>query len=212
MLIIFITEKFDELFNKYSDASYIADRKIKVKLKEIIACQEECDSYEHQFTYEIIDKFCELISLIEDRNEDEKQILLLKYEGNESVQKQNLSSFVAYESNEEFNEEDSFTYRKAATLLDDFYNSFIEKKSASTMKDYVARIKTFACSNQYLNKMIRSGELGTKKLDIDPILFTYKNIEIILAKFDTKDENGVVIKQRNNIRSALRLLNEFKQK
>ena len=218
MLIIFIPwksdkpEKLDELLNKYNDATYIVDRKIKVKLKEIIACCEECSLEERDFSYEIINKFCELMSLMEERNEDERQSLICKYEGIETDPECKLNNFVAYQFNQGVRKEGASAYRDSESLLIDFYDSFIEKKSAATMKDYVARVKTFAYSEQYLNAMLHSGELGVKEIDMDPILFTYENIEMILAKFNTKDETGVAIKQRNNIRSALRMLNEFKQK
>ena len=46
---------------------------------------------------------------------------------------------------------------------------------------------------------------------MNPVLFTYENLELILATFPTRDENGQIVKQRVNIRSALRKLNEFKQ-
>jgi hypothetical protein len=47
--------------------------------------------------------------------------------------------------------------------------------------------------------------------DIDPVVFTYENIERILATFKTRDDQGNIIKQNVNLRSALRKLNEFKQ-
>ena len=78
------------------------------------------------------------------------------------------------------------------------------------MKDYAARIKTFAYSEQYLQSMIETGELGDLCVTADPVLFTYDNIELILARFNTKDDAGQSVKQRLNIRSALRMLNEFK--
>ena len=75
-----------------------------------------------------------------------------------------------------------------------------------TMKDYVARIYTFA-GPKYLGQMFRGEELQ----GMDPVLFTFENIERILATFKTRDEEGQIVKQRVNIRSALRKLNEFKQ-
>ena len=46
----------------------------------------------------------------------------------------------------------------------------------------------------------------------EPIVFIYNNLELIIAKMKTTDEEGKVVKQRLNIRSALRKLNEFKQR
>ena len=45
----------------------------------------------------------------------------------------------------------------------------------------------------------------------EPIVFIYNNLELIIAKFKTTNNNGDTIKQRLNIRSALRKLNDFKQ-
>lgn len=201
-----VSRKFDELFDKYRNATCIEDRRIKVKLKEIIACFDECDPAEQEFTSDIIDKFCEMIKLIEERNEDERQAIIFKYDAPCNTSGGRYESFVPCYNNREQQK----AYRTADELLTVFYNSFIEKKSASTMKDYVARVRTFAYSERYLGKMLQSGELGISEIYTDPVLFTYENIEIILARFNTKDENGVSIKQKNNIRSALRMLNEFK--
>ena len=74
------------------------------------------------------------------------------------------------------------------------------------MKDYAARINTFS-GPRYLGEMFTPQQMG----GMDPVLFTYENIELILAIFKTRDENGEIVKQRVNIRSALRRLNEFKQ-
>ena len=216
-----VTEKFDELYNKYANATYILDRAIKVKLKEIIVCQEECDPSEQVFTYQIIDKFCEVIELLEERNDEYCEALKFKCSGLEENPGTNLNQFMAFPNNQNTSREDSMHYNNPGKLLDDFYKRFVKKdppspdddgkKSPSTMNDYVARIKTFASSEQYLDEMLSSGVLGIREINTDPILFTYNNIELILARFNTKDENGVAIKQRNNIRSALRLLNDFKR-
>lgn len=198
-----ISKNFDELYGKYKDATYVGDRRIRVKLKEILACYDECLPDEQEFTNEIIDKFCELIDLIEARNEEERQALIFKYDNCQS------SSVSAFQISSQI--EGESTYQIADELLVDFYNSFINSKTESTMKDYVARIKTFAYSGRYLGEMLDAGVLGVRTIDIDPLLFTYENIEMILARFNTKDENGESVKQRLNLRSALRMLNEFKK-
>ena len=74
-----VTKKFDDFFNEFQNSSSTIDRKIKVKLKEIIACHEECTLEEKEFTNEIIDKFCELIDLIEERNNDVHNDLAFEY-------------------------------------------------------------------------------------------------------------------------------------
>ena len=83
----------------------------------------------------------------------------------------------------------------------------------STIKDYAARIKTFATARpekQYLAYMDLNGLLGDLRVEGDPILFTFEHIELILARFDTKAD-GQINKQKSNISSALRKLNQFKR-
>ena len=85
------------------------------------------------------------------------------------------------------------------------------------MLDYCNRIKTFA--KRYLHEMypedsiprVIHGEDADEYETYEPIVFIYENLEHILAKIKTTDENGETVKQRLNIRSALRKLNEFKQ-
>lgn len=200
-----ITKKFDELFDKYKDGDYILERRIKVKLKEIVACYEESDLDAQEFTNDIIDKFCEAIELIEELNDDYVEA---RFGNDGGVGSTNVQNYLPSNIN---NFAEPMRYKSGEELLDSFYECFLDKKSVSTMRDYVARVRTFACSQQYLPRLIESGELGINSSDTDPILFTYKNIEQILARFDTKNEKGETVKQKNNIRSALRLLNEFKK-
>ncbi len=199
-----VTKKFDDFFNEFQNSSSTIDRKIKVKLKEIIACHEECTLEEKEFTNEIIDKFCELIDLIEERNNDVHNDLAFEYStfnGKPVGASENFLTVL----------DEKIKYTSPENLLDDFYDYFIKTKTESTMKDYVARIKTFAYSGRYLDELLESGAIGFNTINDDPVLFTYKNIEIILARFNTKNTNGTSIKQRLNIRSALRMLNEFKK-
>ena len=218
-----VTEKFNELRNQYADATDDVGREIKLKLGEIIACQEVCNPIEHKFTFKLVDRFCELIELINERNGKVMDVLRFQCGELDEIPVTTLNQYMAYANNPNFSQEDS-SYEDSAELLDDFYNRFAkkdddnkesssddDKRSSSTMRDYVARIKTFAMSEQYLDEMLSSGVLGVREINTNPILFTYNNIELILARFNTKDENGVAIKQRNNVRSALRLLNDFKR-
>ena len=64
-----VSPKFEELFKQYSDYTDTEGRRIKVKMKEIAACYDECNLEEREFVDDIIDKFCELIDRINDRNE-----------------------------------------------------------------------------------------------------------------------------------------------
>jgi hypothetical protein len=84
-----------------------------------------------------------------------------------------------------------------------------------TLWDYCNRIKTFA--NKYLFEIypeniipkVIHGENADEYESYEPVVFIYNNLEMILAKFKIGEGRGA--KQRLNIRSALRKLNEFKQ-
>lgn len=204
---IMVTGKFDDLFNKYRNGDYFLDRMLRLKLREIAACYEECNVEERIVINTIIDKFCEAVDLIEERNDAVMSARLGIY-GSEPT---TLNCFMAVNKTgncETLDETEREPY-DPEMILGDFYYHFIKIKSESTMRDYVARIKTFAYSEQYLTEMIDSGVLDME-LYTEPINFIYENIELILARFNTKDSNGNTVKQRNNIRSALRLFNEFK--
>jgi hypothetical protein len=115
-------------------------------------------------------------------------------------------------------------YQSASDLMRAFYNHYKKPGQVNyqeianaleqgrkdlinpTIKDYVARIYTFS-GPKYLGKLFDPQVLD----GVDPVLFTYENIELILATFKTRDDHGEIIKQNVNLRSALRKLNEFKQ-
>ena len=86
-----------------------------------------------------------------------------------------------------------------------------------TIFDYCNRIKTFA--KKYLHEIypeeciphVIHGEGADLYETYEPIVFIYNNLELILAKMKTTNEKGDTVKQRLNIRSALRKLNEFKR-
>lgn len=237
-----VSKKFDELFNKYRNATCIEDRRIKVKLKEIIACYDECDLAEQEFTSEIIDKFCEMIELIEERNEDERQALIFKYNasyntsGNNFISvSDNISGFAVRKEEDFHRTERYIPFENDEALMVAFYNHFRNeqkkklagekiqyppiyklddlkdgKKVNSTMKDYVARMKTFA--NSYMYEIPRIDEFWEEEPDkINAALFIYRHLELILAGFNTREEDGSINKQKGNIQSALRKLNEFKR-
>mgnify|MGYP003295227188 CR=1 FL=1 len=112
---------------------------------------------------------------------------------------------------------------KIAVDIGDVYKEKFEsneerrQKVNLTMWDYCNRIKTF--SNKYLFEiysaesipLIIHGDNAEEFESFEPIVFVYNNLELIIAKIKTTDENGEVVKRRLNIRSALRKLNEFKQ-
>ena len=100
----------------------------------------------------------------------------------------------------------------------DFKDAEERKKLVNlTIYDYVNRIRTFA--NKYLKEIypdeviphVMHNDPSEHCESFEPIVFIYNNLELIIAKMKTTNENGEVVKQRLNIRSALRKLNEFKQ-
>ena len=211
-------QEFGDMLYKYKDATSRSERRIKLKLHEIDSCYRECSVEEREFADDIIKKFCELINLLDEQNEDERQALIYKYEGMLEQE-----GWVAYQKR-------AIPYETSDMLLGAFYDRFkspeelpyaqISQMSIkdrkglanSTLIDYVARIGTFV--NSYLWDMPRIAEIWSQEsgnAHIDPVLFTYLHLELILASFDTKDENGNPVKQKVNIRSALRKLNEFKR-
>ena len=211
-------QEFGDILNKYKDATSRSERRIKLKLSEIDTCYRECGVEEREFADDIIKKFCELIKLLDEENEEDRQALIYKFEGMQGQDRWISSPKL------------TLPYETAEALLGAFYDRFkgteelpyaqISKMSVkerkgcanSTLNDYVARIGTFV--NSYLWDMPRVAEIWSQEsvnAHIDPVLFTYTYLELILASFDTKNEDGTPNKQKVNIRSALRKLNEFKR-
>lgn len=175
-----------ELIRKYSNSIVSQDVLIAQKLKGISELASKCKGDEYVFANEIIAEFCRVINFIEKQNENTENSL-------ESINNQRM--FVA-------REKEQSPYHNGTQLLNEFEHFFSQTNEYSTVLDYRARINTFA--NRYLWELYPDG------VNYDPILFVYENIEFILAKFKTKDQEGKTVKQRLNIRSALRKLNEFK--
>lgn len=187
-----LIKEFEDLYSEYQNAESREERMIKLKLNEIAACYAECGIEEREFADAITKKFCEVISLVKEQGIE-----------SHSIESDGIRGFMNNKLREE-----PLPYESGDNLLMAFYNHFAKEKTAATLKDYAARIQTFAFDkhNEYLYSIFTPDEVGNE----DPILFTYRNIEYIIAKFDTK-KNGETSKQRLNIRSALRKLNDFKR-
>lgn len=209
-------QEFGNLLAEYQKATSREARRIRLKLEEIDNCYRECSIDEREFADDIIKKFCELIKFLEEQNEEKHQAIVDKYKEGPKQ-----SGWVPFPK-------DVTPFATADALLSAFYDRFkgaeelpyaaISKMSVkdrkglvnSTLMDYVARIGTFA--NNYLWNIPRLADLLHQDNVIhDPVLFTYGHLELILASFDTKNEDGTPNKQKVNIRSALRKLNEFKR-
>lgn len=204
-----IIPEFENLYQKYSNAVDSNDRLIRLKLNEISLCYSECLSEDRTFANEITKKFCEIIELL--NKQYEKNVSNNNEKASDTFLVSGVNNYMAYTP--AFNQplEQQSQYKFSFELLNDFYAHLIESHKESTSRDYVARVKTFA--DRYLNTVPRIWEIYINQNEIkDTVLFTYKYLELILANFDTKNENGETNKQKNNIRSALRKFNEFKQR
>ena len=213
------SQELELLMREYRNAETNEDKLIKRKLESIAALCSECKSDEFVFANEITVEFCRVISLLREQHKKSATLENMVV----SPAKSDYHSFIAYPNENETH------YSCGYELLGAFYNHFKKEneinyyeingypfsseterkeKTNSTLLDYVARIYTFA--NKYLHEIF-SAEIIAASNASDNIIFIYENLEMILAKYNTKDENGVSVKQRVNIRSALRKLNEFKR-
>ena len=224
-------EDFDNLLSEYKNATSREDKLIKHRLDSIVALYDACDLKEREFADEITLEFSRVIALL--KNQYRKQIIELteKLEAVQTGKLDNKSISSSYLNNDSGYEYDYevlgafYDYFKGEYPLHywqisgyEFKDSEERKKLVNlTIYDYVNRIKTF--SNKYLQEIypdnviprVMHDEPGEPCETFEPIVFIYNNLELIIAKMKTTNENGEVVKQRLNIRSALRKLNEFKQ-
>ena len=224
-------EDFDNLLSEYKNATSREDKLIKHRLDSIVALYDVCDLKEREFADEITLEFSRIIALLKNQHRKEMLELTEKYEEMQSGKGDNQ-----YMTTSHLNEDSGF--KKDCEVLGSFYDYFKgdypldywqidgykfadaeERKQLVnlTIWDYVNRIRTFA--NKYLQEIypydviprVINDEPGETYETYQPIVFIYNNIELIIAKMKMTDEEGKVVKQRLNIRSALRKLNEFKQ-
>ena len=222
---------FAELLSEYNEPKTKEEKLIKTKLNAIVDIIENCIEGEGLFADEITLNFSHIIALI--KNQYQKEIIELTQKC-ESLQAKAGRSQLAYVPQVQAVMESQFEYDRE--VLEAFYNHFAKegqlpywqideyvfesdeqrKKLVNlTLWDYCNRIKTFA--NKYLFEIypeniipkIIHGENADEYESYEPVVFIYNNLEMILAKFKVGEGKGV--KQRLNIRSALRKLNEFKQ-
>lgn len=204
------------LREKYADASSKEALYIKKMIDDTVELLKLCDQNEYYYADMITRNLCRIIEITEKLHIKEMR------EAKESSAQIAQPAHRLHEwigMKERCGEQ----FRNGEELLRAFYNhykdpgqvDYLEIGSAiesgrrdlvnPTMKDYAARINTFS-GPKYLGEMFTPQQMG----GMDPVLFTYENIELILATFKTRDDNGEIVKQRVNIRSALRRLNEFK--
>lgn len=194
--------EFNALQQKYANAKSPEELDIKRSLDVIAKLFKMCDESEYYYAEVITRHFCRIVNAIEKKQK----------------------SVSAPPQPQPALSEHTVRYQSAPDLMRDFYNHYKKAEQVDyreigsaleqgkkelvnpTTRDYVARIYTFS-GPKYLGKMFDAQTLA----EIDPVIFTYENIERILATFKTRDDQGNIIKQNVNLRSALRKLNEFKQ-
>lgn len=184
---------------KYAAAESKEDIYIKKTLEDVARLFTLCDQSEYYYADMITRNFCRVIEMLEKKHQKEKNAADLSRLHKQSQFPSDWDLMCAFYNH--FKEEDQLDYRELRVV-----DAQQKARVNSTLKDYVARIYTFS-GPKYLGRMFRPEELR----GMNPVLFTYENLELILATFPTRDENGQIVKQRVNIRSALRKLNEFKQ-
>ncbi len=226
-------EEFDRLLNDYQNATTREAKLIKHRLDSIVSLYDNCGVKEREFADEIILEFSRIVALLKNQHKKEIVDITTKLEELQNQQENSQHSRVLYAG-----AKTESIYQYDREVLEAFYNHYLEdgqlpywkidgyvfesneerKKLVNlTMWDYCNRIKTFA--KKYLYEIypeesiprVIHGEDAEDYETCEPVVFVYNNLEIILAKIKTTDENGKTVKQRLNIRSALRKLNEFKQ-
>ena len=214
---------FSKLLEEYKEPITREDKLIKHKLDSIVALYDSCSEEEKAFVEEIALEFSRIIVLLKNQHRQEMMELSHKYQEAENRQKSSSVAYIPLHRQDEsgFYEYDGevlgafydYFKRPGANQLSywqiegyEFENEDQRKALVNlTMWDYCNRIKTFA--KKYLHEIYPNDNYESHQ----PIVFVYNNLELILAKMKTTDETGNTVKQRLNIRSALRKFNEFKQ-
>ena len=220
---------FSALISEYREPKTNEEKLIKAKLNSIVDIIENCIEGDGLFADEITLNFSHIISLIKNQYKEKMVELTRKYE---ALQAQ-VGLRLAYKPQ---GQDAKSQYQYDYEVLEAFYNHFAKEEQLAycqidgyafesdeqrkklvnlTMWDYCNRIKTFA--KRYLREIfpedcipsVIHGEEAEEYESYEPVVFTYNNLEMILAKFKIGEGKGA--KQRLNIRSALRKLNEFKQ-
>lgn len=208
--------ELDALITKSADATTKKDDLFLMELRSIAAILDKCGADEI-YSGEITRRFCHLLSELKaeadipwapEYEQDHRFVTAERQQLPDCNGEKLLCRFYNRFRNEKKGESAEQPQYPAIEQLSDLkYMEF-----NITLKDYVARIRTFA--NRYLWEIPNVRKMWDEECQIvygDEILFTYKHIEYFLAAFNTKQENGEPDKQKVNIRSALRRLNQFKQ-
>lgn len=188
------------LRRKYANAQTKEDLYIKNTLENIIAQFSIASQEQSYYANVVAQDFCRIIKILEAHHQADLVALARRPQGASSRFQSGDHLMRAFYNH--YKTPDQVDYIKLYQAQDQGRKDLINP----TMKDYVARIYTFS-GPRYLGEMVSPQELAGG----DPILFVFDNIERLLATFKTRDEAGQIVKQRVNLRSALRKLNDFKQ-
>ena len=160
-----LCREFEDLYDEYRSATSPEARQIRLKLQEISLCYGECAPLERRFADDIIKNFCELLEIMKENS----ALASVAFDANSPANHQ----YLALTQNP--NQEEGGEYDDAQELLDEFYEYFLKHHKESTVKDYAARIKTFA--SRYLQTVPRVSEMYREACRIrpcNPVLFTYR--------------------------------------
>lgn len=193
--------ELERLLNQYENASTKEERYIKRLLEDTEELLALCDAKEYYYAEKIVQNLCRVLELQEKQRSQVPEQRLIGWQSHPRDSRFTSDWELAQAFYNYYKEQGQVDYLEIRKALAEGRKDLVNP----TMKDYVARIYTFS-GPRYLGEMFTADEIG----DRNPVLFTYENIELILATFKTRDENGEIVKQRVNIRSALRKLNDFK--
>ena len=223
---------FNKLLGEYRNPTNKEEQLIQSKLYSIVDLYEKSAPEEREFADEIMFEFCRIVRILKDQHSKEMADINQQFKELENKQTAAIPEYIAC-----YLPGQTRGYERDYQVLADFYDHFRkpdesqlsylqienyifesegERKSLVnlTMIDYCNRIKTFA--KRYLHEIVPIDEIPLiihedETETREPIVFVYNHLEYILAKMKTTNEKGETVKQRLNIRSALRKLNEFKQ-
>ena len=198
---------FNMLQQKYAKPTTSEEVDIKRSLDVIAKLFNMCDESEYYYAEVITRHFCRIIHTIQRQKPTAAAqttpapaVTATPVAATTSIYPSDSALMQAFYNH--YKKPEHVDYNEIGSALDSGRKDLVHP----TMKDYVARIYTFT-TPKYLGKLFPAETLEGKDL----VLFTYENLEWILAAFKTRDPQGEIIKQNVNIRSALRKLNEFKQ-
>lgn len=223
---------FNKLLGEYRNPTNKEEQLIQSKLYSIVDLYEKSAPEEREFADEIMFEFCRIVRILKDQHSKEMADINQQFKELETKQTAAIPEYIAC-----YLPGQTRGYERDYQVLADFYDHFRKPDEGQlsylqienyifesegerkrlvnlTMIDYCNRIKTFA--KRYLHEIVPIDEIPLiihedETETREPIVFVYNHLEYILAKMKTTNEKGETVKQRLNIRSALRKLNEFKQ-